>query len=192
MAAGRIEVCVGPMYASKSNWLINELNDHQLAKDPVLAIRYTADERYSNKAIASHSGGLYVAISASTVEEIDRILQKNGKFRVLGIDEAQFYEDADYLMDLVLKLARSGVTVLACGLDLDFARRPWDATRNLMAVASRVIKKTAWCERCDDRTATLTQRFIDGLPAPKSSPKVLIGGTESYTARCLGHHELPD
>jgi thymidine kinase len=62
----------------------------------------------------------------------------------------------------------------------------------LMALADDVMKLRAVCMKCRSLEATMTQRLIDGRPAPRSSPTILIGAAESYEARCRDCHEVPD
>jgi thymidine kinase len=79
--------------------------------------------------------------------------------------------------------------VIAAGLNLDFYGEPFETTMRAMAYADKVVSLTAVCKICG-RPVTRTQRLINGKPAPKS-PRILIGGGETYEARCRRHHLVP-
>ena len=85
-----------------------------------------------------------------------------------------------------------GKKVIGSGLDLDFKSQPFGQMPNLLAIATRVDKLTAVCMKCGCDFATRTQRLIDGKPADKNSPTIMIGGDETYEARCVKCYELPD
>ncbi len=188
MRSGRIELAVGPMFSGKSEWLVGKLRVHKIAKDNILAIKYSKDTRYGKRKITSHNLSSFKAKSASSVKDIQRIVKKNGLPHVLAIDEIQFFEPA--LAEYILSLQVQGVYIYTTGLDLDFAQKPWETTMKVMAYADHVEKKVAVCSVCNKVNATRTQRLINGKPASKSSPRVLIAGLDSYTARCPIHHQM--
>jgi thymidine kinase len=185
---GKIELAVGPMFSGKSEWAVSKLRAHTVAGDYILAIRYAGDNRYSDDSIVSHNGSRFVAQSASTVREIKQLISQNPKISVIVIDEMQFF-DAN-LIEVVLELQSKGVQVYASGLDLDFTGKPWETTSAMMAIADVIEKKLAVCSVCKKINATRTQRLIKGKPASKRSPRVLIDGSDSYTARCILHHKV--
>jgi thymidine kinase len=110
--------------------------------------------------------------------------------RVVAVDEVQFLP-ADIIPALD-KLAGSGRHVIAAGLDLDFAGRPFGPMPELLALADRLTKLQASCQYpgCGSRQATRTQRLVNGEPASPDAPLVLIGGSSTYQARCRHHHQL--
>ena len=100
---------------------------------------------------------------------------------MIGIDEAQFLDDS--LPEVVEQLVVDGKRVVVAGLDRDFRGLPFGPMPALLAQAELVDKLHAVCEVCG-REATLTQRLLDGRPAPFSDDTVLVGGHERYEARC--------
>ena len=86
----------------------------------------------------------------------------------------------------------SGKRVIGTGLELDFKAEPFGSMPELLAIATRVDKLQAVCMKCGCEHASRTQRLIDGEPADKSSPLIMIGGDETYEARCIKCYELPD
>lgn len=89
------------------------------------------------------------------------------------------------------ELADEGVYVIASGLNLDFKGDPFPVTKELLVRADNIVYLTAVCTICG-RPATRSQRLIDGRPAPRNSPVILVGGRESYEARCREHHVVPE
>lgn len=85
-----------------------------------------------------------------------------------------------------------GKKVIGTGLELDFKAEPFGSMPELMCIATTVDKLHAVCMKCGCEHATRTQRLIDGRPADKNSPLIMIGGDETYEARCIKCYELPD
>ena len=77
-------------------------------------------------------------------------------------------------------------------MELDFKAEPFGYMPQLMCIATKVDKLHAVCMKCGCEEATRTQRLIDGKPADKNSPLIMIGGDETYEARCIKCYELPD
>ena len=109
---------------------------------------------------------------------------------VVAIDELQFF-DAN-ITKVISKLMDDGKKVIGTGLELDFKAEPFGAMPELLCLATSVDKLHAVCMKCGCEHATRTQRLIDGKPADKSSPLIMIGGDETYEARCVKCYELPD
>ena len=180
---------VGPMFSGKSEWLVNRLRMHSVAGDQILAIRFSDDNRYGKSGIISHNKTKFEAASAKSSKDI-KILTDQNNFQVLAIDEVQFFDPS--LIELLLELQLLGKSIYATGLDTDFTATPWETTMRIMALSDLVEKRVAVCSVCKKLNATRTQRLLNGKPASKKSPRVLIGGKESYTARCIIHHQVPD
>jgi thymidine kinase len=102
-------------------------------------------------------------------------------YSVIGIDEGQFFTYDGFIED-VRNLAISKVVIVS-GLDMTFALEPFGIIPELLAVAERIDKLSAVCHQCGE-DANLTQRLIDGKPAPFGGPVIQVGGLESYEARC--------
>jgi thymidine kinase len=107
---------------------------------------------------------------------------------MVAIDEAQFL-DHD-IVTVTTALANRGVRVVLAGTDTDFRGEPFGPMGDLMAVAEEVHKLRAICVVCGDE-ACRNQRLIDGAPARYDSPTIMVGGRESYEARCRHCHRVP-
>jgi thymidine kinase len=107
---------------------------------------------------------------------------------VVAIDEVQFF--GWEITELCQKLADGGMRVIAAGLDMDFRGEPFGPMPVLMAQAEHVEKLQAICVVCGN-PASRTQRLINGQPAAYDDPVILVGGGESYEARCRKCHEVP-
>lgn len=181
---GRIEVAVGPMFSGKSEWLVSKLRIHQVAKDKILAIRHALDDRYHKEDITSHNESSFKASSVKDLDELKKLIDQTPNLEVLGIDELQFFEP-EIALELV-DLQKKGVFIYTAGLDLDSQGKPWETTKEVMSYAQKIEKLVAVCSVCDQVNATRTQRLNKNT---SDSPRVLIGGKESYTARCLLHYQ---
>jgi len=107
---------------------------------------------------------------------------------VVGIDEAQFFDDG--IVDIVNQLADRGIRVIVTGLDTDFRGEPFGCMPNLIAKAETVDKLNAICMVCGE-PACRTQRLVNGKPARYDDPIVIIGASEMYEARCRRCHQVP-
>jgi thymidine kinase len=107
---------------------------------------------------------------------------------LVGIDEAQFLDPE--IVTVASALAARGVRVILAGTDTDFRGEPFGAMGDLLAIAESVDKLQAICVICGD-LATRNQRLVDGKPARYDSPTILVGGRESYEARCRHCHRVP-
>jgi thymidine kinase len=189
---GKLTVICGPMFSGKSRELIRLVHIAEIAGQRTATFKPRIDDRYSHSDIASHDGIRKNAHAADTAREIVSILASEPKLPdVVAIDEAQFFDSA--LPDACLWLVDRGVMVVVAGLDRNFRGEPFGCMPELLAVADDVSKLRAVCLVCKDPrvTATLPQRLIDGHPAPYDSPEIMVGGAESYEARCPDCHEVP-
>jgi thymidine kinase len=185
---GRLIVISGPMFSNKSGELIRLATVHRIAGRRVGLFKHALDDRYVGEEFVSTHGGM--TMEAEAVSAAAQVSLLAGDHDVVAIDEAQFFDDQ--LADVVIELVDSAVTVIAAGLDRDFRGEPFGPMPALMAHADEVMKLRAVCMKCRSLDATMTQRLIDGRPAPRSSPLIQIGAAESYEARCRDCHEVPD
>ncbi|MDO4710384.1 MAG: thymidine kinase [Peptostreptococcaceae bacterium] len=182
---GYIELVVGPMYSGKSEELIRRLKRAKIAKQEVLVFKPSIDDRYSMEDVISHSGIKIQAVAICDLADVwDHITPQT---QVVGFDEVQFFETN--IVKVVIELADRGIRVICAGLDMDFKAEPFGVIPELMARAEFVDKLQAVCVICG-QPATRTQRIIDGKPAKYDDPVIMVGATESYEARCRGHHEI--
>ncbi|MGJ0906867.1 thymidine kinase [Clostridium botulinum] len=183
---GWIEVVAGPMYSGKTEELIRRIRRAEIAKQKVQVFKPEIDNRYSKQDVVSHAGDKIQSVPVKSSKEILKKLLDDTD--VIGIDEAQFFDDS--LVEIVSKIANNNRRVICAGLDMDFKGEPFGPMPKLMAIAEFVDKIQAVCMVCNN-PATRTQRLIDGKPAKKSDPVVLIGAQESYEARCRKCHCVP-
>ena len=188
---GFLEVITGPMFAGKTSELIKRIERQAYAKRKVALFKPSIDDRYSRSDVVAHNGLRYRAYVVPTSEEgvksIVELTRKEG-FDVIGIDEVQFFPMG--IVDALNELADEGVYVIASGLNLDFKAEPFPVMKELLVRADNIVYLTAVCTVCG-RPATRSQRLINGKPAPRNSPVIMVGGKESYEARCRLHHEVP-
>ena len=184
---GSLIVISGPMFSNKSGELLRLATVHRIAGRRVALFKHSLDDRYEGTdSISTHGGMSMEAEPVSNSAEIGLLATD---VDLVGIDEAQFFDDG--LAALAGRLVDSGLTVIAAGLDRDFRGDPFGPMPALMAAADEVMKLKAVCMKCRSFEGSMTQRLIDGRPAPRSSPLILVGAAESYEARCRSCHEVP-
>jgi len=171
-----LEVICGPMFSGKTDLLIARFEQAREAGTNVLAVKPARDGRHAPDRIVSHSGREIPAISVrSPAGALGR-----GSELVL-MDEIQFFEPE--LGTTVASLRAAAVEVVAVGLDRDFRGEEFETTASLLRDASRVVRLTGICSRCGNE-AVLTQRLVDGVPAPLDAPRLVVGDAELYEPRC--------
>jgi thymidine kinase len=184
---GWIEVIAGVMFSGKSEELIRRVRRAMIAKKKVQVFKSHLDERYQGLyAVSSHDGRSVEAIPIDSSIQIAQ--QLNSLADVIAIDEAQFLDAG--IVPLVRSFATRGLRVIIAGTDTDFRGEPFGAMPQLMADAELVDKLHAICVICGG-PASRNQRIIDGRPANYNSPTIMIGGRESYEARCRHCHQVP-
>ncbi|HEY7893509.1 MAG TPA: thymidine kinase [Gemmatimonadaceae bacterium] len=184
---GWIEVIAGVMFSGKSEELIRRVRRSIIAKKKVQVFKSHLDDRYQGVlSIASHDGR---TVEAAPVDSSLQIAQQiNPLADVVAIDEAQFLDAG--IVDLATSLANQGIRVIVAGTDTDFRGEPFGAMPQLMAVAEMVDKLHAICVICGG-PASRNQRLLGGKPARYDSPTIMVGGRESYEARCRHCHQVP-
>jgi thymidine kinase len=180
---GGIEVICGPMFCGKSEELIRRLRRSTIARYAVVCVKPSVDDRHGVDDVISHAGS---RIGARAIGDPRELLELRGEADVIGIDEAQFFDSR--LVAVCEDLAASGVSVLCAGLDRDYRGLPFGPMPELLSIADRVTKLQAVCVQCGG-DATLSQRLVDGAPAPFDDATVVVGGAERYEARCRGCFE---
>jgi thymidine kinase len=177
---GWIEVIAGVMFSGKSEELIRRVRRAIIARKKVQVFKSHLDARYAGiYSVSSHDGRTVEAKPADSAAQI--ALQIDPMANVVAIDEAQFLDDG--IVPLVTSLAGRGRRVIIAGTDTDFRGEPFGCMPHLMAISEVVDKLHAICVLCGG-PASRNQRLIGGQPAPYDSPQIMVGGTESYEARC--------
>ncbi len=178
--SGWIEVVAGPMFSGKSEELIRLLRRAAIARQRLQVFKPATDSRYSSSDVVTHSRG---RVPSQVVERSEDILQRlDPRTEVVGIDEAQFFDDE--LPRICRHIADLGKRVIVAGLDMDFRGVPFGPMPVLLAIAEKVTKITAICARCG-APASYSQRLIE------SERQVVVGASGVYEARCRRCHE-PD
>lgn len=174
LQAGWIEVVCGCMFSGKTEELIRRLNRALIAKQKVEIFKPAIDTRYHEENIVSHSER---AIRSTPVQFAGDILLLAGNCDVVGIDEAQFFDDG--IVDVCNKLANTGKRVIVAGLDMDFEGKPFGSMPHLLAVAEYVTKLHAICAQTGS-LASFSYRLS------QNHHQVLLGEKNEYEARSRG------
>jgi len=169
---GWIEVVCGSMFSGKTEELIRRLNRAKIANQKVEIFKPSVDIRYDETDVVSHNQN---SIHSTPVTSSLNILLMCGDANVIGIDEAQFFDNE--LVFVCEKLAEQGVRVIVAGLDMDYLGKPFGPMPALMAIAEYVTKVHAICMVCND-IATHTYRKSN------DNNLVMLGELDSYEARC--------
>jgi thymidine kinase len=186
-SGGWIELVCGSMFSGKTEELLRRIRRAEIARKKVQLFKPTIDNRYGLVRVASHDGiAREDAVVVCNAEDILRRLEVDTE--VVAIDEVQFFDET--IADVCDHLADRGLRVIVAGLDQDFRGEPFGPMPLLLARAERVDKLHAICVACG-ASASRTQRLIDGRPARYDDPVILVGGSESYEARCRNCHEVP-
>ena len=169
---GWIEVIVGSMFSGKTEELIRRLNRAKIARQKVEIFKPHIDVRYSDDEVVSHDSN---SIRSTPVETSANILLLASNVDVVGIDEAQFFDDG--LSEVCNELANQGVRVIVAGLDMDFRGKPFGPIPNIMACAEYVTKVHAICMRCGN-LANYSHRLSE------ADKLVVLGEKEEYEPLC--------
>lgn len=169
---GWVEVICGSMFSGKTEELIRRLNRAKIAKQKVEIFKPTIDTRYDEEDVVSHNAN---KIQSTPVDSAEQILLMVNDVSVVGIDEAQFFDNQ--LVSVCNQLADRGIRVVVAGLDMDFKGVPFGPIPHLLATAEYVTKVHAICMHCGD-LAQYSHRTIQG------DDLVVLGETESYEPLC--------
>ena len=170
--SGWIEVVCGSMFSGKTEELIRRLKRARIANQVVKIYKPMIDIRYDKEKVVSHDSN---SVDSKPVAKASDILKVGDDVNVVGIDEAQFFDDE--LPDVCQALALRGIRVILSGLDMDYMGKPFGPMPALLSMAEYITKLHAICSHCGN-LATHSYRLV---PA---EDKVLLGEKESYEARC--------
>ena len=167
---GWIEVICGSMFSGKTEELLRRVKRAKIAKQKIKIFKPKKDVRYDKKKVISHDQN---SIKSKPVSNPGKIIKLSEKFEVIGIDEAQFFDDS--LVDVCNELANLGKRVIVSGLDMDYKGKPFGPMPNLLAIAEYVTKVHAVCSK-SGKMASYTHRIVD------SDDLILLGDTKKYQA----------
>lgn len=168
---GRIEVVCGSMFSGKTEELIRRLKRAEFAKQRVEIFKPALDTRYSEIEVVSHDRNSIM----STPVDSSSILLLSSDIDVVGIDEAQFFDDG--LVAVCNELANKGIRVIVAGLDMDFKGVPFGPIPALCAIADEVTKVHAICVRCG-ALAYVSHRLVN------NEKRVMLGEQAEYEPLC--------
>ena len=169
---GRIEVVCGSMFSGKTEELIRRMKRAKFAKQRVEIFKPAIDVRYSDADVVSHDRNV---IQSTPIDSSAQILLLSADIDVVGIDEAQFFDQG--LVDVCNELANRGIRVIIAGLDMDFRGIPFGPMPALCAIADDVTKVHAICVKCGN-LAYVSHRLVD------NEKRVLLGETAEYEPLC--------
>ena len=168
---GRIEVVCGSMFSGKTEELIRRLKRAEFAKHRVEIFKPALDTRYSEIEVVSHDRN---SIMSTPVDSSSSILLLSSDIDVVGIDEAQFFDDG--LVAVCNELANKGIRVIVAGLDMDFKGVPFGPIPALCAIADEVTKVHAICVRCG--ALAYSHRLVN------NEKRVMLGEQAEYEPLC--------
>lgn len=169
---GSVEVITGSMFSGKTEELIRRLRRAQFAGLKVEIFKPSLDKRYSESRVVSHDEK---SINSSPVDNASAILLFAGDCDVVGIDEAQFFDNS--LVEVCGKLADDGKRVVVAGLDMDYTGKPFGPMPALLAVAEYVTKVHAICTRCGNLAQYSYRKSSE-------QQQVLLGENDIYEPLC--------
>ena len=167
---GWIEVICGSMFSGKTEELLRRVKRAKIAKQKIKIFKPKKDVRYDKKKVISHDQN---SIKSKPVSNPGKIIKLSEKFEVIGIDEAQFFDDS--IVEVCNELANQGKRVIVSGLDMDYKGKPFGPMPNLLAIAEYVTKVHAVCSK-SGKMASYTHRIVE------SDDLILLGDTKKYQA----------
>ena len=167
---GWIEVICGSMFSGKTEELLRRVKRAKIAKQKIKIFKPKKDVRYDKKKVISHDQN---SIKSKPVSDSRKIIKLSEKFEVIGIDEAQFFDDS--IVEVCNELANQGKRVIVSGLDMDYKGKPFGPMPNLLAIAEYVTKVHAVCSK-SGKMASYTHRIVE------SDDLILLGDTKKYQA----------
>jgi len=173
MRRGRVEVICGSMFSGKTEELIRRMKRAQFAHQRVEIFKPSIDTRYDEENVVTHEG---VSIPSTPVDNSASIVLLSSNCEVVGIDEAQFFDDN--IVDVCNDLANRGVRVIVAGLDLDYTGTPFGPMPALCAIADQVDKVHAICVKCGALAYVSHRKTLD------NHNQVMLGEKQEYEPLC--------
>ncbi|MFS7983810.1 putative thymidine kinase [Helianthus anomalus] len=180
--SGELHVIVGPMFAGKTTALLRRIKSEATNGRNIAMIKSNKDTRYAIDSVVTHDGTKYPCWALPDLLSFKQKLGEEAYGKVvdvIGIDEAQFFDD---LYEFCSKAAdHDGKTVVVAGLDGDYLRRNFGPVLDIVPLADTVTKLTARCELCGKK-AHFTFRKTN------ETKTELIGGADMYMPVCRQHY----
>lgn len=170
--SGWIEVICGSMFSGKTEELLRRLRRAKIANQAVVIFKPALDDRYAADRVVSHDANSLEALAVADAGQLASLAED---YDVIGVDEAQFFDER--LVEVVQELALAGQRVIIAGLDMDFRGKPFGPMPQLLAVAEYITKLHAICQQCGN-LATHSFR----LSANEAT--IELGAQQTYEARC--------
>lgn len=169
---GSIEVICGSMFSGKTEELIRRLKRARIANLKVEIFKPALDVRFNQEAVVSHDSN---SVASFPVDHSQKILLLADQVDVVGIDEAQFFDDQ--IVSVCETLANRGIRVIVAGLDMDYLGKPFGQMPQLLAIADFITKLHAICVKCGNLANISFRKAAD-------DSQILLGATDSYEPRC--------
>ncbi len=170
--SGWIEVICGSMFSGKTEELIRRLKRAKIANQKVEIFKPKIDTRYDKNEVVSHDANSILSIP---VDHSNKLVSLSEGVGVVGVDEAQFFDEG--IVRVCQQLAMRGTRVIVAGLDMDFRGEPFGPIPGLLAVAEYITKVHAICQHCGN-LATHSYRLSE------DEATVVLGEKDRYEARC--------
>lgn len=170
---GSVEVICGSMFSGKTEELIRRIKRARIARQKIEVFKPLIDKRYDEQNVVSHDESVIVSYPVETASQI--LLMVGDDTSVVGIDEAQFFDDG--LVEVCTTLAGMGIRVIIAGLDMDFLGNPFGPMPKLMSIAEEVTKVHAICVECGDLAHFSHRKSLN-------ESLVLLGEKDIYEPLC--------
>lgn len=171
-------IFTGPMFGSKTTRLLAVVDRYQRQNKKVVSFKPAMDDRYSQSAITTHTGGSIPAVCVKSGKDVIEYIKDIQNIDVIAVDEGFMIEG---IADALLYLFKLGKTIIVSSLQLSATGKSFDEIRDMMPYATKIEVCTAVCP-LTGRDAYYTQRKIDSLE------EIEIGGAELYEPRCWEYH----
>lgn len=175
---GCIKLFIGPMFASKTSHMCNEVERYHIANKLCVTVKYSSDTRYDSLAksggIVTHAGREHSKVPVVRTGTLESIYDEISEYEVIGIDEVQFYPDC---VEVIQKLANEGKIIICSGLDGNYLGKPFGRILELVPLAEEVVKLKAVCMVCSDDASFTARRGA-------AKTEIDIGGADKYIAVC--------
>lgn len=179
--SGHVEVVCGCMFSGKTEELLRRIQRAKIARQKVQVFKPVIDDRYGKDFVVSHNQNKMLSTPVAKARDILKLLEDTT--RVVGVDEAQFFDE--FVVEAVERMSNRGLRVIVAGLDMDYRGKPFGCMPQLMAIAEHVTKLSAVCVVCGAPASRTQKTRAEG-------GQVVVGANGLYEARCRRHHYLPE